>query len=291
MSKTIATHSGMFHADDVFAVATLLLMYPDANVVRTRDEEKIRSAEIAVDVGGEYDPAKMLFDHHQQGGAGVRGNAIPYASFGLVWKQFGEQLAGPEAKQLIEEKLVMPIDAHDNGVSIYTPMFDRIKPYTITDFFYSFMSYEEEGEEYLMEVFLKNVGIAKELLKREIDKSRDKIDGMEKVRKIVDAAADKRIIILDEVLPWEQILSLTPESIFVVYPRREGNWGAKGVPLNSIGFERRKLFPENWAGKTGGELAEITGVSDAVFVHRGRFMAVAKSKEGALELAKIALNA
>ncbi|MEX2010580.1 MAG: MYG1 family protein, partial [Parcubacteria group bacterium] len=51
--KTIATHSGMYHADDVFAVATLLMVYPDAEVIRTRDMEKIQEAEIAVDVGME----------------------------------------------------------------------------------------------------------------------------------------------------------------------------------------------------------------------------------------------
>ena len=35
---------------------------------------------------------------------------------------------------------------------------------------------------------------------------------------------------------------------------------------------------------------EITGVPDAVFVHSKRFMASAKSKEGALKLAKMALD-
>ena len=46
-----------------------------------------------------------------------------------------------------------------------------------------------------------------------------------------------------------------------------------------------------WAGKKDEELQKITGVSDALFAHRKLFMAAAKSKEGALKLAKIALNA
>jgi len=38
-------------------------------------------------------------------------------------------------------------------------------------------------------------------------------------------------------------------------------------------------------------LAKVTGVPDATFCHNGRFLAVAKSKEGALKLAEIALLA
>ncbi|MEK7088001.1 MAG: MYG1 family protein, partial [Patescibacteria group bacterium] len=38
------------------------------------------------------------------------------------------------------------------------------------------------------------------------------------------------------------------------------------------------------------KLAEVTGVPDAVFAHRNRFMAVARSKEGAIALAKLALQ-
>ncbi|MDO8564969.1 MAG: MYG1 family protein, partial [bacterium] len=64
--KTIVTHEGKFHADDVFAVATLLLALQDeAEVRRTRDEEDVASADIAVDVGGIYDAEKNRFDHHQ----------------------------------------------------------------------------------------------------------------------------------------------------------------------------------------------------------------------------------
>jgi len=53
-------------------------------------------------------------------------------------------------------------------------------------------------------------------------------------------------------------------------------------------FENRKSFPESWAGKRGNELVLATGVSDAIFCHRGRFLTVAGSKEGALALAELA---
>ena len=80
MTKTIVTHGGKFHADDVFSVAALTHLFPDAQVVRTRDAKLIAAADIVVDVGQEYDAASGRFDHHQRGGAGARDNGIPYKS-------------------------------------------------------------------------------------------------------------------------------------------------------------------------------------------------------------------
>src|ERR1035437_8220507 len=93
--KIISTHNGTFHTDDVFAVATLSLFLNDkVTIVRTRDVDIIANADFVCDVGGEHDSARSRFDHHQQGGAGKRANGTPYAAFGLVWKEFGEQLSG-----------------------------------------------------------------------------------------------------------------------------------------------------------------------------------------------------
>src|ERR1035437_8037366 len=93
--KILVTHNGIFHADDIFATATLsLLLDGHIKVTRTRDENLIKSADYVYDVGGIYDPALNRFDHHQVGGAGKRDNGIPYAAFGLVWMQYGETVCG-----------------------------------------------------------------------------------------------------------------------------------------------------------------------------------------------------
>ena len=52
--KTIATHSGVFHADDVFAIAGRKLVCPDAKIIRTRDPDMIEEAHETFDVGGEW---------------------------------------------------------------------------------------------------------------------------------------------------------------------------------------------------------------------------------------------
>ncbi len=287
---TIVTHSGSFHPDDVFAVATLLIKYPEAEVVRSRNKEIIENATIAVDVGLVYDPKSLRFDHHQSGGAGVRENGIPYASFGLVWKEIGEELAGIEASKLIEEKLVMPIDAPDNGISTYTQVFENVRPYSIADFLYSFVVNGEKDESYIDNIFMSVVGIGKELLKREILKAQERVSGMKEVEKIVKESEDKRIIVLPKDLPWEAVLVREKETAFVIYPRREGNWGVKGVPVTIKDFKRKKYLPSEWGGKSGIDLQKITGVEDAVFCHKDLFIAAAQSKEGAIALAKLALE-
>ena len=102
----IVTHNAKFHTDDVFAIATLLILYPEAEIIRTRDEAILKSADIVVDVGQVHDAEKNRFDHHQVGGAGKRENGIQYASFGLVWKKFGEEISGSrEVAEKIDEAI------------------------------------------------------------------------------------------------------------------------------------------------------------------------------------------
>ena len=55
-------------------------------------------------------------------------------------------------------------------------------------------------------------------------------------------------------------------------------------------FPSRKPFPKEWAGLSDEELQKVSGVNDAVFCHRGVFLCVAKSLEGAIELAKKSIS-
>lgn len=287
----IVTHNGSFHADDVFAVATLLMVYPGAEIVRTRDPEKIDAADIAVDVGTKCEPERLRFDHHQAGGAGIRANTIPYASFGLVWKEYGEKITGDhDAAQIIEQKLVMPVDALDNGVEVSHSVFDGVRTYSVSDFFYSFIEDTHPSEEYLDEAFQRVVELAQGVIKREINHAKSELKDANEVKKIVEEARDHRLIILDKEMAWHRILIPLPDVFYVVYPRYGDRWGLEAVREHFTGFGLKRPLPELWAGKSDEELAAVTGVSDALFCHNKRFLAVAQSKEGALALAQIALN-
>ncbi len=104
------------------------------------------------------------------------------------------------------------------------------------------------------------------------------------------ASADPRVVELDRGLPWHRAVhEHAPDALYVVVPKSSG-WGVQAVPAVLGQFANRKDLPEGWAGLEGEALQEVTGVSDAVFCHSGRFLAVAGSRDGAMALARLALQ-
>ncbi len=292
---SILAHSGNFHADDVFAVATLELMFEKEgkryNVLRSRDHAVIASADFVVDVGGIYDPSKNRFDHHQEEGGGVRGNGIPYASFGLVWKEYGEKLCGNvEVCNKIDEQLVQSIDATDNGMEIVEPKIENVRPFEIGLFFHMLMPTRNETDVKIDEVFKVAVSYAKVVLTRIIIWEKDKIEAREIVRDFYFKAEDKRVIYFDRFYPSSEFLSEFPEPLFTAYPREDGVWNLKGVREYPDAFINKKYFPKDWAGKVDGELETVTGVPGAIFCHKNRFIVAAKTREAIEHLAKLALD-
>ena len=244
-----------------------------------------------VDVGAVHSEDENRFDHHQLGGAGGRPNGISYASFGLVWQKFGKNIAGSEAiAAIVDRTLVSSIDATDNGIDLYKKIFPDVVPYCIGDFVHNLRPTWQEPVETLDARFLEVVAVARKVLEREIAHARGSVAAEVLVRAAYAEASDKRLIVLDRFLPSGETLSTFPEPLFVVFPRQDGKWNVKAIRNDSAVFKNRKDFPESWAGKRDAELAALTGIADAIFCHNGRFMAVAKSKEGALALAQLALN-
>ena len=290
----IATHPGNFHADDVFAVAVLGLVHGELDVIRTRDGAALAAADVRVDIGGRSDPATGDFDHHQRGGAGERANGIRYASFGLVWRAFGAQLAGGDlAAAAIDERLVQGVDANDTGQNLSTALFAGIRPMTVSGVIGALnpawdeeLSAAEEDER-----FAEAVALATGILERELAGARAYQRGLEIVRAAVARASDPRLIELDRKAPWhETVVATAPEALYVIYPKSDG-WGMQAVPKTLGSFENRKDLPEPWGGHSDAELAQITGVPDAMFAHTKRFYASARSREGILALARQALDA
>ncbi len=295
-TKKLITHDGSFHSDDIFAAATLSLFLEkkaeNFELIRTRDPEIIAKGDYIFDVGGIYDAEQNKFDHHQKSGAGKRENGIEYASFGLVWKKFGIELCGnQQVSDLIDEKLVAPIDAGDNGMSL-VEFKTKTEPYFVQSVFNSFYpDWKNLNAINLHAGFLECVNIAKKILSNEIMHAKELSEAKEKILEIYKNTTDKRIIVLDQHYPYEHITESLPEPVFVIYPRADGCWAVKCEKEDSQkSFSRKKDFPATWAGLRDEELQKISSVKDAVFCHRTLFMAVAKSKEGAVKLAQIALE-
>lgn len=282
---TVATHSGSFHADDVFAVATLQLVYGRDNlhIIRTRDDKKLATADIVVDVGGEYEVGRKRFDHHQNG-APIRDNGIPYAAFGLVWREYGAHICeSAEVARQIEQKLVQPVDAGDTGMTLYNLKNKDIVPFELYQVVSSFAPPRDSNES-KDDAFLKAVDFARGLLERSVVHQQ----AMEKMQALVvetyERTEDKRVLIFDVPVASSACIQY-PEVLLVVCPddpASNQNWVANAVRKELGTFENRVNFPAAWAGLRTERLIQVSGISDAVFCHKARFCFVAGSKEGVM---------
>ena len=105
---------------------------------------------------------------------------------------------------------------------------------------------------------------------------------------------DGRVLLLAEGgMPWTRIVvDEMPQVLLVLYPESDEDGERhvlRTVPVAADSFANRRDLPAAWAGLREAELAAVTGVPDALFCHTNLFIAVARSREGALRLAELAL--
>ncbi|MDE2030915.1 MAG: MYG1 family protein [Patescibacteria group bacterium] len=296
-NKILVTHNGSFHADDLFATAALsILNNGNIKIIRTRDPKIIETGDYVYDVGGKNIEEKNLFDHHQKGGGGVRENGIPYAAFGLVWKAYGETICGnKEVADRIDQSIVQPIDAKDNGVDIIIPKFENVFPYSVEQIFLSVIPTWKETNKNIDKIFKRQVINVVKLLKREIKVASVDIEGTNLILNSYRNSKDKKIIIIENNFPrylYQNTLCRLEEPIYAIIPGGSNKyWKVEAIKKNINTMESRKLFPEEWRGlmESSGKLKEVTGVPDAQFCHQSGFFLTVGSKEGAIALAEKAL--
>ena len=278
------THSHLFHADDVFAAAVLRLLQPDLEIRRSRDPAVVGRAALAFDVGG------GRYDHHQPGGNGQRENGIPYAAFGLIWRDYGARVCGSAAVAAeVDRLLVQAIDASDNGVDLAVPVRADVTPVGLDSvLFWLNPSWQEAQEP--DSAFEEALVLAQLILRRAIARAQGKLSAVEIVRAAAAAAADPRIIVLEERVAWQsEVCARAPDALYVVFPSPE-EWCVQAVPLQPDSFEMRRPLPAAWAGLRDEALQAATGVADATFAHRNAFIAGATTRAGALALARLAVD-
>jgi uncharacterized UPF0160 family protein len=283
---TVVTHNGNFHADDVFSIAVLKHALTSFKLIRTRDKALMTSADIVIDVGGEYDADKGRFDHHQRGGAGERENGIPFSSFGLVWQKYGLALCGGEqaVADRVDSGLVSTIDAIDcgygEGVATGISLSQTISMFNPT--------WEEPSN--FDECFDEAVEFAARMLTRFIASAQGSVNAKEIVAEAIKKADDPRLIVLERYTPWKKTVHhLSSEALYMVYPSQNGQWIIQTVPVEPGSFEDRKSLPQAWAGLSDEEFQVQTQINDAVFCHNGLFIAGTKSFESTMKLAEMAL--
>ncbi|WP_342115405.1 MYG1 family protein [Pseudoduganella sp. OTU4001] len=306
----IVTHSGKFHADDAWAVAALKVLFPAAQVVRTRDAATIEAGDFAVDVGGIWDPASGRFDHHQKGFSAARQTGVPYASAGLVWREYGarcvsamalahtgHQLPEDKAREIaygIDADVVQYLDLSDVGAAKSAPGSYGLSA-VVSGFNPNWLDEQRLGEaadDYRLEQFLRAVQVLTDIMVNGVKYRVGALLALEQVRQSEVLEDGKVLFLKNAALPWSQVVRKEmPKVLFVIsHSIAEQRYLISTVPVSPETFDARANLPESWAGLRDAELAAVTGVPDAGFCHNGRFIASAKSYEGIRTMASIALK-
>lgn len=297
----LITHDGMFHADEVLATAVLRTIFDEAQVLRTRDPHILNTAgpeSVLYDVGGAYDPDRNRFDHHQPG-APTRQDGSPYSAFGLIWDRYGADYldligvaAGliPEVQKSVDRSVVIGIDLLDNGVldpASLGPAAELTLPSLIGDLNPPYDA--PDGAE--MAWFEVAVRMSGDLLVSRIKGAESALRAKREVLDAIEAGGTSPILELPRGAPFRAAIEEAgADHILFVVHLRKTDWIVSTVSVQEGSYTRRLDLPEAWAGLEWSDLAAQTGVPDAVFCHRARFMAVAGTREGALRMAELALE-
>lgn len=298
----LVTHSGGFHADEVFSTVILTRLFPQAKQVRSRAPEWITPGadRIIYDVGGAYDAEAGIFDHHQRG-APLREDGQPYSSFGLIWRHFGRDYlaASDVAPDQIDSvhasfdaSFVLPIDLVDNGAlspgSAGPLLSGMVLPSLIETLKPVFDNTDPEAEE---TAFHTAVTIARAFVEARVARSAAKLRAESIVMEAIQQAGDSRILELPMGMPFRPtVVTAGADHLWFVVTPRGKEWTIGGIRKSEDGFEQRADLPAAWAGLSGEALEAASGVPGAIFCHNGRFIAAALTREAALAMARIAVK-
>lgn len=298
---TIGTHNGIFHADEVLACSILCSLNSNVSVqiLRTRDREMLMQCDVCVDIGG------GTFDHHQAGFSETRENGVKYASAGLVWKNYGEQLISlflkkyfPEAVcntdsifKSFDDYFIAPVDCEDNGIKTEAHCFSFISSFLPL----WFNNTADDFNNQFYKALVTTMAVLEQELKTTISKeiAKDTIVANWNNSKYFNNGI---LEIPSQTIDWvETVININTSTKinkvnFVIFPYPDGGWAAQCVPPSFTNrFGQRIAFPHEWAGQTD-KLPEITGVEDATFCHNGCFFVRATSKEAVTQMCNIATN-
>lgn len=278
-NATAFTHSGKFHADDVFSSALLLYLNPEIRI--------IRGNKVPEDFDGiVFDIGRGRYDHHQKDSR-IRENGIPYAAFGLLWEELGAEILGEELAQKFDESFVQPLDNNDNTgeknelatlIGNFNPTWDA-----------------QGGND---EAFFQAVSVAGMILENKFERYLGNERADKRVEEILEehqkailsgekSKEEARILILPEFVPCQKRLSET-DIAFVIFPSNRGGYciqpQKKEYSLNYKGS-----FPVEWLGLENEELVAATGLSSAGFCHKGGFLMTTGTLEDAVKACEISL--
>jgi len=317
-SRSIGTHSGTFHCDEALACYMLRLLpeFRDASIIRTRDPALLATLDCVVDVGAEYDPERLRFDHHQRSFSDTFSTSkkTRLSSAGLVYKHFGRelirQITGTSDENVLEllytrvyDGFIEAIDGNDNGIDATNerpryvdnttlPMrISRLNtPWNVDESEQEQLVRFEQAMEMAGTEFVAYVrGLYGQWLPA-------RAVVLEAFHKRFETHASGRMIYLERWCPWKTHLydiesenSALGEIYFVLYRDHSGMWRVQAVNKPDS-FENRISLPIEWRGLQDAALEKVTGIRGCTFVHASGFIGGNETYEGALAMACLALS-
>lgn len=279
------THSGKFHADDVFSSALLLYLNPQITITRGNQVPEGYDG-IVFDIG------RGRYDHHQRDSR-VRENGVPYAAFGLLWEELGGEILGGTLAQRFDEEFVQPLDNNDNTgeknelaslIGNFNPVWDETEAADGVT--------EEERDRGLSVGFLRAVQVAGLILENKFARYRADARADEKINQVLamqeTQGGDARILVLPEFVPCQKRLKET-DIAFVIFPSNRGGYCIQPQKKpDSMNY--KCSFPKQWLGLENEELQAATGLASAGFCHKGGFLMTVGDEADAIRACEISLE-
>ena len=275
------THSGKFHADDVFSAALLLYLNPEITIIRGNkvpDDYK----------GLVFDIGRGQYDHHQKDSR-VRENGVPYAAFGLLWEALGAEILGAELAEKFDESFVQPLDNNDNTgeKNELATLIGNFNP-----------GWDSKGSN--DQAFFQAVSVAGMILENKFERYRGNERADKRVEKVLEEhqralktgdtpAENTNILVLPEFIPCQKRLSETSIA-FVIFPSNRGGYCIQ-PQKKEYSMNYKCSFPSQWLGLEGEELIAATGLESAVFCHKGGFLMTCGTLEDSLRACRSSLAA
>lgn len=294
--KNIIVHGGIFHADDVFFTALASLVFPKAKVYRLNSEEEMITENINRNVSLIGDVFNGSFDHHTLPDEVHRSNdeyfwsdGTQKAAFGKLWSLVGSLfIKNKEERDRFTEEIVIPLDRNDtSGIA-------EGKADGLVDAVKSFLpTWEEDtNDTTYYSCFMAAVSFAKNYLQGKIKSINSFAKAKETIDEVVKTVqeANQHYIVLDKFIPLGRINEKNGIA-FAIFPSNRGGFVIKA--MNSLyegaysycvdRYNYKIGFPSDLYGKTGSEFEKL-GFSELTFCHNSGFMAVAKSREAAIQV-------
>ncbi len=285
----LITHSGTFHADEIFATIILSKIIPEITLIRVQElKEAVKADVIVYDIGG------GKFDHHQLGGNGEHKNGVKYAACGLIWKEYGKQVLQKYdvedvdyTWEYIDKNLIQFIDANDNGELPKLPTdYRNVHLSHIISLFNPKWDEDIDSDK----KFLQALNFAEILFDEFMQDTISKVKAKDEVEQAIENSK-QGIMILNQFMPWKEFLlhsenKKAKDINFVVFPSKRGGYNVYAVPIEIGSFINRKSLPEEWRGLRDEDLQKVTGVKSARFCHNSGFICSADDFEDTVRLAK-----